>query len=506
LGFAPAAVVTPGFTLSIRRMTARLRASRRDSSHLPASETWIQTGGLRKPESCRDALLIVGKAYPKAAVRETLRYIQSRCSAVKSAAMRSFFKCLAAMGVLAALSGCATNPITGRSQFMVISEKMAIGESAAAYSSMMGDLGKKKKIEADSERAAKVREITDRLIAQAVRFRPESASWKWEVQVINDPKQVNAFCMAGGKMAIYSGMWEKLKATDDEIAHVMGHEIGHALANHTQERMSIAMTSQVAAQVAAIALASRESQGLAMTGAQMAALFAIQLPNSRESETEADQIGIELAARAGYDPQAAVTLWEKMAKLGGKVPEFMSTHPSPENRAARLKALGERVQPLYAAAKSGGSPEAPKFLGPRDGGANERVVTRPGEISPEEYAARHATDTLTFLAADFERFKDGKARFDCTAACAFGYAGKKSDWKALHEKAAWRDLAVSVMQVGYLSDLSYFMLAEAAKGLGFKQASAAYYRRALEASGPHGCGDDCEGFEVATLARAALGN
>jgi Zn-dependent protease with chaperone function len=418
--------------------------------------------------------------------------------------MRRLFKCLAVLGVLVALAGCATNPITGRSQFMVISEKMAIGESAAAYSSMMGDLGKKKKIEADSERAATVREITDRLIAQAVRFRPESASWKWEVQVINDPKTVNAFCMAGGKMAIYSGMWEKLKATDDEIAHVMGHEIGHALANHTQERMSIAMTSQVAAQVAAIALASRENQGLALTGAQMAALFAIQLPNSRESETEADQIGIELAARAGYDPQAAVTLWEKMAKLGGKVPEFMSTHPSPENRAARLEELGERVQPFYVAAKSGPSSDAPKFLGPRDGGANERIVSRPGELTREEYAARQATETLTFLSEPFERFKSGKAEFDCRLQCAWSYSRKTGEWKALHGKGAWRDLAVSVMQVGYLSDLSYFMLGEAARGLGFKEAAAVYYKRALVAGKEHGCGSACEGFEVQKLAAAAL--
>jgi hypothetical protein len=284
----------------------------------------------------------------------------------------------------------------------------------------------------------------------------------------------------------------------------MGHEIGHALANHTQERMSIAMTSQVAAQVAAIALASRESQGLAMTGAQMAALFAIQLPNSRESETEADQIGIELAARAGYDPQAAVTLWEKMARLGGKVPEFMSTHPSPENRAARLKELGERVQPLYVAARSGSSPEAPKFLGPRDGGANERVVSTPGEMTREEYAARHATDTLTFLAEPFERFKSGNAVFDCTVQCSFNYARNKGDWRALHDKGAWRDLAVSVMQAGYLSDLSYFMLGEAARGLGLKDAAAAYYRRALAAGGEHGCGSGCEGFEVQRLAAAAL--
>src|SRR5687767_13891987 len=322
--------------------------------------------------------------------------------------MRRFFKCLLPLVVLAAAAGCATNPITGRSQFMVVPEKMAIGESAAAYSSMMGQLGKKNKIDAESERAAKVREITDRLIAQAVRFRPETASWKWEVQVINDPKQVNAFCMAGGKMAIYSGMWETLKASDEEIAQVMGHEIGHALANHTQERMSIAMTSQVATQVAAIALSSRENQGLALTGAQMAALFAIQLPNSRESESEADQIGIELAARAGFDPAAAVTLWEKMARQGGKVPEFMSTHPSPQNRAARLKELGARVQPLYAAARTAPPEKAPTFLSAKEA-VNERGVARAGELAREENAKREATHTPPLLSEPYERFKSGKA-------------------------------------------------------------------------------------------------
>ena len=420
--------------------------------------------------------------------------------------MRNPLKYLLPLAVLAALAGCAANPITGRSQFIVVSEKMAIGESAAAYSSMMGDLGKKKKLEADGERSRKVREITDKLIAQAVRFRPESASWNWEVQVINDPEQVNAFCMAGGKMAIYSGMWEKLKATDDEIAQVMGHEIGHALANHTQERMSIAMTSQVATQIAAIAISSRENAGLALTGAQMAALLAVQLPNSRESETEADQIGIELAARAGYDPKAAATLWEKMSKLGGKTPQFLSTHPSPENRAARLKDLGGRVQPLYAAAQSGTPVEAPRFLNVREA-ANERVVTRPGEITREEYAARAATETLTFLSEPFEKFKNGAALLDCRVQCSFSYSRKKGDWKGLHEAGAWRDLAVSVMQVGYLSDLSYFMLAEAARGLGLNPAAATYYKRALEAGKENACGSgvfSCEGFDVQKDAQAAL--
>jgi predicted Zn-dependent protease len=410
-------------------------------------------------------------------------------------------KSLLLLAVSALLAACAANPITGRSQFMVVSEKMAIGQSAAAYSSMIGQLGQKKKIEADGERVKKVREITDRLIAQAVRFRPDSASWGWEVQVINEPETVNAFCMAGGKMAIYTGMWEKLKATDEEIAQVMGHEIGHALANHTQERMSVAYGTGIGTQIAAIALGVRDQSAVLI---QQAAVLAIALPNSREGESEADQIGIELAARAGYDPAAAVTLWEKMAKLGGKAPpQFLSTHPSPEDRAARLKALGERVQPLYAAASSA---DVPSFLSAREA-ANERVVTRPGQVTREEYARQSATETLTFLSEPFERFRSGNAVFDCKVQCSFAYSRNKGEWKQLHSAGAWRDLAVSVMQVGYLSDLSYFLLAEAARGLRMKEAAAAYYERALEAGKDNACGSgifSCEGFEVQKSAAAAL--
>ena len=117
-----------------------------------------------------------------------------------------------------------------------------------------------------------------------------------------------------------------------------------------------AATTAAATTAAAIAIGSRgdsPAAGLALTGAQLAAALAIQLPNSRDGESEADQIGIELAARAGYDPKAAVTLWEKMGKLGKSPPEFLSTHPSPQNRAARLAQLGERVRPLYEAARAG---------------------------------------------------------------------------------------------------------------------------------------------------------
>jgi predicted Zn-dependent protease len=275
---------------------------------------------------------------------------------------------LALAAACLALAGCQANPITGRSQLMIVPEGLAVSESAAAYAQMMGQLGQKKQIEADSARAHKVRDITDRLVAQAIKLRPDSADWKWEVQVINDPKTVNAFCMAGGKMAIYSGMWDKLNATDDEIAMVMGHEISHALAGHTQERMSVAMTSSVVAQAAAIALSSSEStRGLAMTGTQLAAVYAVQLPNSRTSESEADAIGLEIAARAGYDPKSAVTLWDKMGKLGGSPPEFLSTHPSPENRAAHLKELGAKVQPYYLEAKSS-PPQVKRYVNLTSGG------------------------------------------------------------------------------------------------------------------------------------------
>jgi Zn-dependent protease with chaperone function len=409
----------------------------------------------------------------------------------------------------AVLSGCSANPITGRSQFLLVSEDMAIGSSSSAYSQMIGQLERKKQIETGTPRAQRVREITDRLIAQAVRFRPDAAKWAWDVKVINDSKVVNAFCMAGGKMGIYTGFWDKLKATDDEIAAVMGHEIGHALASHTRERMSVALGVGVGTAIVAIAASSSSdprSYGRTLSTLEIASLLAITLPNSRDGELEADQIGIELAARAGYDPRAAVTLWEKMAKEGGGPPEFLSTHPSPGNRTERLKALIPKVDHLYQLARAGKPTEGvPSFLSAPDA-SNERAV---GSVSREAYAARVAREgeAMTFLAEPMERFRRGEAVFTCRIPCALRYSLNKSDWKALHQKQAWRELALSVMQTDYLSDLSYFMLGEAARGMGLADTARKYYRRALEAGKEYGCGgllDSCEGFEVQKQA-AALG-
>jgi predicted Zn-dependent protease len=153
--------------------------------------------------------------------------------------------------------------------------------------------------------------------------------------------------MAGGRMAVYTGLIEKLQLTDDELAQIMGHEISHALANHTAEKMSVAIATQLG--VTAIAVATDASDRTLTAGA-IAAQLAVQLPNSRTAETESDRMGIELAARAGYDPRAAVTLWQKMAKVSGNgPPQFLSTHPAPGNRQKTLSNLVPQMQKLRPA-------------------------------------------------------------------------------------------------------------------------------------------------------------
>lgn len=244
------------------------------------------------------------------------------------------------------VAACATSP-TGRKQLMLVSEDQAISSSRQAYAQEMGKYQKEGKLVTDPQVLKRVRVITERLVAQAVKTRPDSADWQWSVQVIDDPKTVNAWCMAGGRMAIYTGLIKQVDPTDDELAQVMGHEIAHALANHTAERMSTAMAAN-AGIIAAGLLSDKPGQTMALAAA--AATVAIKLPNSRASENEADQIGIELAAKAGYDPRAAVTLWQKMAKVGGSAPpEFMSTHPSDATRQQRLGALAPKMMPYYEA-------------------------------------------------------------------------------------------------------------------------------------------------------------
>jgi predicted Zn-dependent protease len=261
--------------------------------------------------------------------------------------------------LLATLAACATSP-TGRKQLMLVSEQQAISASRQAYVQEMGRYRQAGKLVSDPKLLRRVEVITGRLVAQAVKMRPDSGRWEWSVAVIDDPKTVNAWCMAGGRMALYTGLLRQVDPTDDELAQVMAHEIAHALANHSAERMSVAMASQ--AGVIAAGLLS-DSPGQAMATAAVAAKLAVDLPNSRTAETEADRIGIELAARAGYDPRAAVTLWQKMGAVGGSKapPAFLSTHPSDQQRQQRLGGLAAKMMPYYQA--PGARPTHPVRVG-----------------------------------------------------------------------------------------------------------------------------------------------
>ena len=238
------------------------------------------------------------------------------------------------------LSSCAVSP-TGRTQFIIISPDAAIIESEAAYLDTVRQLDDEDKLVGDPLTVARVARITGRLVSIAVTDFPASADWKWSVAIVDDAETVNAWCMAGGRMAVYTGLFDQLELTDDEFAQIMGHEISHALANHTAERMSRAMAT--AAGVAVIGAAS-DNSGAAMAGAAVLANVALTLPNSRDAENEADVMGMVLATKAGYDPEAAVTLWQKMGDLSDeRSAEFLSTHPAPENRQAALNAMIPRM-------------------------------------------------------------------------------------------------------------------------------------------------------------------
>lgn len=250
---------------------------------------------------------------------------------------------IAVLSVLV-LVACATSP-TGRRQLLLVSEESSIVSSRQAYLETVSKLDSAGKIEEDRAINARVRNITGRLITEAVRMRPDTADWEWSVVVIDDPATINAWCMAGGRMAIYTGLLEKIEPSDDELAQVMGHEISHALAKHTAEKMSMQIATSVG--VAAVGIAS-DNTGVALSGAALAAMLAVNLPNSRAAEKEADRIGIELAAKAGYDPAAAATLWNKMAAASKSgTPQFLSTHPNPENRQQTLAKLEESMRQYY---------------------------------------------------------------------------------------------------------------------------------------------------------------
>ncbi|WP_228767098.1 MULTISPECIES: M48 family metallopeptidase [Thiomicrorhabdus] len=236
-----------------------------------------------------------------------------------------------------------------REQLLLVSEQQMVEGGAKAYAQVIGEAKQKRELNVDVAMTNRVRRIANRIIPQTAVFRSDAPKWKWEVNVLKSD-QMNAWCMPGGKIAFYSGIINKLKLTDDEIAAIMGHEIAHALREHGRERAS----EQALTQTGLSVLGAVTGMGkVGMDLSSMALKVTLTLPNSRTHETEADRMGVELAARAGYNPYAAISLWQKMDKAtqGGSTPELLSTHPSHSTRIKDLQKYAKKVEPLYLSAR-----------------------------------------------------------------------------------------------------------------------------------------------------------
>ena len=223
-------------------------------------------------------------------------------------------------------------------------------QAAQQYDQLKRKAAEKQALGPDDHPQVKhLRAIAARMIPFVGRFNPRAAKWQWEVNLIGS-KQINAFCMPGGKIVFYTGILDTLKLTDDEVAMVMGHEIAHALREHTRERMAKNQMTQLGASLLGELVGGGRYTGAFQLGGNL-----LSLKFSRDDESEADIAGLDLAARAGFDPRAAVTLWQKMAAANSRAPlEFLSTHPAGENRIKEIQGHLPAVMPLYEKARKAG--------------------------------------------------------------------------------------------------------------------------------------------------------
>lgn len=285
-------------------------------------------------------------------MRASLQNFQLCCSFP-----RSFWRSVVLAFLAASLIACATRQSTQpgmvgieRKQTLWVSSGEVEQASAKAYLDLLHQAERQGALNQNAQEVARVRTVAQRLISAAALFRTDAPGWNWEVNVIGS-KEVNAWCMPGGKVAVYSGLMESLQLSGNELAAVMGHEIAHALREHGRERASRALAANLGLAVVGAAVGADKAQ---MDLAGLIADLTIHLPNSREFETEADRIGVELAARAGYDPRAALTLWDKMQRgEGTSLPQWLFTHPTHENRRRDLVDYSQRVLPLYEEAVRG---------------------------------------------------------------------------------------------------------------------------------------------------------
>lgn len=255
---------------------------------------------------------------------------------------------------MAALPGCQSTTAGGavgadRQQLLLVSSAELDRMAVQAYAKLTSESAKKGTLNTDAALTRRVRAIAARITPQTRAFRADAPDWKWEVNTITSD-ELNAFCMPGGKIMFYSGLVKKLYLSDAEIAVVMGHEIAHALREHSREQVSQAIAAQTTIGIGA-ALLGLGDGAASLANTAYDALIATRF--SRSDEREADRIGLELSARAGYDPRAGVTLWQKMLKAGGgnSPPEFLSTHPAETSRIREIESLLPTVLPLYNAAR-----------------------------------------------------------------------------------------------------------------------------------------------------------
>lgn len=245
------------------------------------------------------------------------------------------------------VSACASAPYTGRNQFIIMSESEELKQGLEYSNKIIAE----EKVEEGTARAKRVERIGQDIAAVA-----EKPEYEWLFKVI-ESKEVNAFCLPGGKVFVYTGIIDLVGDNDDELAAIMGHEVAHALARHGAERSSQSNMASVGITAASVAVGvatdSNTMAGVAMTGGSVAAQLGLLLPYSRMHESEADHIGVILAAKAGYDPRAAISLWKKMAALNdGKEPMgILSTHPLNKDRIANLEKLMPEVMKYYSPPK-----------------------------------------------------------------------------------------------------------------------------------------------------------
>lgn len=256
---------------------------------------------------------------------------------------------IAAMLSVGALAGCSNTTDTGavgvdRQQLLLVSSEQVMQLSAESYNESIQDARARGVLDTNAAQLTRLKRIAERMIPQTSVYREDAVRWQWEVHTIKS-SELNAFVMPGGKVMFYTGIIDRLKLTDDEIAAIMGHEMSHALREHSRERISREYATQAGLGIAASVFGLSDGQ------AQLASIagdIGLSRPHSRTQESEADQIGLELMARAGYNPQAAITLWQKMQRSGdGEPPQFLSTHPSSSSRIAELQTLMPKVTPIY---------------------------------------------------------------------------------------------------------------------------------------------------------------